>query len=209
MPTIRRTILSLFLAAAVSVPAASAFAQQGPPPGHPPTGAPGGHPSMPQAPPADLGDQGLTWTPPAGWTKEKPSSGMRRAQYRIPGPGGPAECVVFYFGPGQGGDVKGNIARWASQFHRPDGSPVPEPKPQQIKAGDVPVTIVDIRGTYVGGMGAGPSGGDKPNSMLLGAIAQGPDAFWFFRAIGPQKTLERERPAFEKMIRSIRRGRTS
>ena len=27
-----------------------------------------------------------------------PSSSMRRAQYRVPGAGGDAECVVFYFG---------------------------------------------------------------------------------------------------------------
>ena len=31
---------------------------------------------------------------------------MRRAQYRISGSGGDAECVVFYFGPGQGGDAR-------------------------------------------------------------------------------------------------------
>ncbi len=211
MRTNRSTIVALFLAvaaAAVAVPAVSVLGQTTPPPGHPPIGGgQGGHPSMPQQP-ADPGDQGLTWTPPASWTRETPSSGMRRAQYRIPGPGGPAECVVFYFGPGQGGDVKGNIDRWASQFRRADGNTVPEPKPRQIKVGDVPVTMVEITGTYVGGMGAGPTG-DRPNSMLLGAIAQGPDAMWFFRAIGPQKTLERERQAFEKMIRSIRRGRVS
>ncbi|OLB41753.1 MAG: hypothetical protein AUI04_06380 [Candidatus Rokubacteria bacterium 13_2_20CM_2_64_8] len=51
------------------------------------------------------GQKALTWTAPSEWTKEKPSSPLRRGQYRIPGPGGPAECTVFYFGPGQGGDV--------------------------------------------------------------------------------------------------------
>ena len=29
---------------------------------------------------------------------------------------GDAETVVFYFGPGQGGGVESNIARWAGQF---------------------------------------------------------------------------------------------
>ena len=55
--------------------------------------------------------RGLTWTPPSDWVAETPSSSMRRAQYRIAGPGGPAECAVFYFGPGQGGDAKANAAR--------------------------------------------------------------------------------------------------
>jgi hypothetical protein len=45
--------------------------------------------------------------------------------------------------------------------------------------------------------------------MLLGAVADGPDARWFFRAIGPQATLEAQRAAFERMIRSLKRGQDS
>jgi hypothetical protein len=46
---------------------------------------------------------------------------MRRAQYKVPGPAGAGECVVFYFGPGQGGDAQSNAERWASQFTQPGG----------------------------------------------------------------------------------------
>jgi hypothetical protein len=42
--------------------------------------------------------------------------------------------------------------------------------------------------------------------MLLAAIAPGPDANWFFRAIGPRATLEAQRANFEKLVRSIKRG---
>jgi hypothetical protein len=45
--------------------------------------------------------------------------------------------------------------------------------------------------------------------MLLGAIADGPDAKWFFRATGAQATLEAQRAAFNRMIRSLRRGQSS
>ena len=132
---------------------------------------------------------------------------MRRTQWRIPGPGGPAECVVFYFGPGQGGDAKANAARWASQFHRADGSPAGDAvKTREIRVGDLPVVLVEVTGTYVGGMGSGPSGPERPNYMLLGAIAQGPDANWFFRATGPRATLEAQRGAFDALVRSIKRG---
>jgi hypothetical protein len=41
--------------------------------------------------------------------------------------------------------------------------------------------------------------------MLLGAIAEGPDANWFFRAIGPRATMDAARGDFEKMARSIKR----
>jgi hypothetical protein len=45
--------------------------------------------------------------------------------------------------------------------------------------------------------------------MLLGAIAQGPDANWFFRTTGPRATIEAQRAAFDGLIRSLRRGQGS
>ena len=160
-------------------------------------------------PPAGSGTgaHGLVWTVPQGWANETPTSSMRRAQYKINGPGGPAECVVFYFGPGQGGDAKANASRWIGQFRKPDGSPVGDAgKTRDIKVGDVSVTMVEVSGTFVGGMGAGTPGQDRPNQMLLGAIVPGADANWFFRAIGPKSTLEPQKANFEKMIRSIKHG---
>ncbi len=149
----------------------------------------------------DAYGQGVVWTAPPGWTVETPSSSMRRAQYRIAGPGGEAECVVFYFGPGQGGDAKANVARWAGQFRDAGG-----PKTRELKVGDVTALMVEVTGTYVGGMGGAPSGPERPDHMLLGAIVPGGEANWFFRAIGPRATLEAQRAGFERMIRSIKRG---
>jgi hypothetical protein len=143
----------------------------------------------------------LRWTVPPDWKEEPPASPMRRAQYRIAGPGGAAEGVVFYFGPGQGGDADANIGRWAGQFR--GGDP---PRRRDIKVGEIAVALVEISGTYVGGMGGGPAGPERPDSMLLGAVVRGPDANWFFRALGPRATLELQRAAFERMLRSIRRA---
>jgi hypothetical protein len=174
------------------------------PPGHPPLGGPKAPPPVPGHP---SGSEELTWTAPPGWVTETPSSSMRRAQYRIPGAAGPGECVVFYFGPGQGGDVASNVARWGDQFRRADGSPVGNAlKTRHIKVHDIAVVLVEVTGTYVGGMGSGPSGPERPNYMLLGAIAEGPDARWFFRATGPRATLEAQRAAFESMIHTIRKS---
>ena len=44
---------------------------------------------------------------------------MRAATYSIDpvgADGGVAECIVNYFGPGQGGGVDANIERWKGQF---------------------------------------------------------------------------------------------
>ncbi len=113
----------------------------------------------------------------------------------------------IYFGPGQGGDAQSNATRWAGQFRSPDGGPAGDAlKTREIKVGEIPVLLVEVAGTYVGGMGGGRGGPERPNHMLLGAIAKGPDANWFFRAIGPRATLETQRPTFEDMIRPIKRG---
>jgi hypothetical protein len=212
--------LVLVLLAGLGAAMAAAQGQTSPPalpPNHPPMGAPGGTGGPggaggritipPPANDAGTGSNALKWTAPSAWKKETPSSGMRRAQYRITGPGGDAECVIFYFGPGQGGDTKANVARWTQQFHRPDGKPIGDAvKTRDIKVGDIPVTVVEVAGTYNGGMGGTPTTGDQPNYMLLGAIADGPDAKWFFRATGPRATLEPQRAAFDKMIKSLKHG---
>ena len=171
------------------------------PPGHPPTGGPRTSPDN------GPGTRGLRWTMPATWKKESPSSPMRRAQYGIPGPGGDGECAVFYFGPGQGGDAQSNITRWAEQFRTADDKPVGTAfKTRKITVGDLVVTLAEVSGTYVGGMGGAATGPPRPNQMMLAAIVEGPDANWFFRALGPKATMESQRAAFEQMIRSIKRG---
>jgi hypothetical protein len=51
-----------------------------------------------------------------------------------------------------------------------------------------------------------PDAGAQENSMLLGSIAEGPDAPWFFKMTGPQATVEANREAFEAMMKSLRTG---
>ena len=52
------------------------------------------------------GGTGLFGTVPEGRLSEQPSSQMRKAQYHVLGETGDAECMVFYFGPGQDGDAR-------------------------------------------------------------------------------------------------------
>ncbi len=178
------------------------------PPGHPPLGAPAPGGIVP--PPAGSGTGGtaIRWSVPAGWVEETPSSSMRKAQYRAPGAAGDAECVVFYFGPGQGGDPASNAARWAGQFVQPDGSPSEQAmKTSRRSVGAISVLEVEVTGTYTGGMTGGMApAADKPGSMLLGAVAQGPDANWFFKLTGPEATVKAHRAAFEEMIGSLKSG---
>lgn len=166
-------------------------------------GLPGSASGAPSAAPTRPADgAALAWQAPDGWESQPPSSGMRHAQYRVPGPAGDAECVVFYFGAGQGGDGMANARRWANQFEQPDGSSSEEAMATgQTQVGDIPVLTVEVTGTYTGGMSGGPP---MPEAMLLGAVARGPDANWFFKLTGPQGTVEAQRGAFEGLIGSLR-----
>ncbi len=163
------------------------------------------------APPdgAGVGKLALHWKLPPTWVDEPPASSMRRAQYRVPGAAGDGECVVYYFGPGQGGDPQSNAARWADQFTQPDGRPSDQAmKTARIEVPGIDVMEVEVTGTYSGGMTmtAAPAQ-EQPGSMLLGAIAQGPDANWYFKLTGPEATIRAQRSAFEGMLRSLEVGK--
>ena len=160
------------------------------------------------APATEQGAGGLTWSVPESWVELPPSSAMRKAQYQVPGPAGDAECVVFYFGPGQGGDADANARRWIEQFDAPDGGPADDGAVVAKRTvGDLEVTVVEVSGTYVGGMGPAMGGSTaQPGQMLLGAIAPGPGANWFFKLLGPRETVESQRDPFTALIDSLQVG---
>ena len=148
---------------------------------------------------------GLRWTAPAGWKAEGPRP-MRAATYTIaaaPGDSAGGECVVNYFGPGQGGGVDANVERWKGQVLGPDGKPAPAKIDKRTVRG-VPITIVDASGSYTG-MGGPMAAASKPMAgyRLLGAIAEGPGGSVFFKFTGPAKTIAASQKQFEQLLASI------
>jgi hypothetical protein len=107
---------------------------------------------------------GLRWTAPAGW-KAEAERPMRAATYSIvpaTGDTGVAECVVNFFGPGQGGGIDANVERWKSQVLGADGKPAAAKVDKRTVRG-VAITMVDASGTYTG-MG-GPMMAGKPGRI--------------------------------------------
>lgn len=144
---------------------------------------------------------GLDFDLPAGWQSEQPSSSMRMAQAKIPGPGGPGDLVVFYFGPGGGGGVEANIERWVGQMEVAAGT---QPQQETFDANGYRVTLVDVEGTLLPStMGTGPET-PQPDSRLIGAVVEGPGGPWFFKATGPEATIAAERDNFLAMLRGVR-----
>jgi hypothetical protein len=147
---------------------------------------------------------GVRWTAPASW-KAEAARPMRAATYSIPlaaGDQGVAECVVNYFGPGQGGGVEANIERWRGQVLGANGKPAVAKVDKRTGRG-VPITVIDTSGTYTG-MG-GPMAAGKPvhGYRLMGAIVEGPGGSVFFKLTAPAKTIAAQQKNFEQLLASI------
>ena len=164
------------------------------------------HGSAPSTLPAPAAG-GLTWAAPKGWSVAPSSSSMRVVTYRVPATAGDAEggeVAVFFFGPGQGGGTQANVDRWVRQFTPEKGSAAPG-KPVALKGAAVPVTIVTAEGTYASGM---PGGALTPKAgwALRGGIAEGQQGPVFFKMVGPRKTVAAATPAFDALLKSLKKG---
>jgi hypothetical protein len=191
--------LGLLVLAAAAAPAAKA----------PPAKAQAPAAKAPAAKGKTMEAGGVAWTVPAAWTEEGPRP-MRVATYKIaaaPGDKEGAELGVFYFGAGQGGGVQANVDRWLGQFKKPDGSPAaPTAKVEKRTVNGIPMTGVDVKGTYAGAgaMMGGGAGAAKPDYRMMAAIAEGPDGAVFFKLTGPEKTVGSVEKDFTGLITSLR-----
>lgn len=148
---------------------------------------------------------GLKFKAPEEWEKKTGSSPMRLAEYTIPGPGGDAELALFRFAGG-GGDVPSNINRWRLQFTKADGAELTDAdvKQQTFVRGPLKVTVVDMSGTYVAQVIPGaPERHNAAESRMLGVIIEGQGDPYFFKAVGPARTLAVWEPAFNEFAGSV------
>jgi len=141
---------------------------------------------------------------PSNWEAQQPKSSMRRAQLGAPGAKGPAELIVFFFGPQGAGTAKANVDRWIGQFTNPDGSPVSDAKQTSSQIAGFDVTKVEVTGLYGGGMGpTGQPEAPEADQGLLAAIVSTNDGPYYFKLLGPRATIEENRAAFDGLIASI------
>ena len=80
-------------------------------------------------------------------------------------------------------------------------------KTSELEVGGFKVFVVEVAGIYKGGMTmtAAPASA-KPGYRLLGAVAPGPDANWYFKFTGPEVTVNEQRAAFNSMVKSLKHG---
>lgn len=150
----------------------------------------------------------LAYEAPDTWIPQPSSSGMRLAEWTLPGDGGAegAEVVIFYFGPGDGGSVDANLDRWMGQFTQPDGRPTRDrAEVSELTVDGLALTVLDVRGTYVAAVRPGASERrDEPDYRMLAVVAEGEGGPWFVRLLGPEAAVEKHRAAFDRFLRSLR-----
>ena len=167
-------------------PALLAFETPAPPPARDPGPADGG---------------ALRFTLPEGWVSVPTSSPVRLAQARIPGPGGEANLVVYWFGEGGGGSTEESLQRWLGEIDPAAGA---VPVRERFEANGLTVSWVDATGTLLPNrMGTGPAT-PQPGSRLLGAVIEGSGGPWFVKATGPEATLAAARADFLALLATAR-----
>ncbi len=137
---------------------------------------------------------------PDAWLWIETTSPMRKAELHVPSGDGAsrAEITFFHFGPGQGGSVDANIARWISQFQEP----VETIQPQIEKGlmGKVPVTFVKAKGTFLSGMPGQPTTPMK-DYALHGAIIESAQGDVYVKMTGPLAIVEASGTIFDQFIK--------
>ncbi|HVG19350.1 MAG TPA: hypothetical protein VNI02_09865 [Blastocatellia bacterium] len=149
----------------------------------------------------------LQFKSPDGWVAEQPAGTMRVAQYKLPRAEGDttdAALAVFYFGQGQGGSVEANLDRWVGQMQQPDGSSSKsKAKTETTSVNGMPVTLLDVTGTYTESMMGGAGGQQiQGPARMRAAVIETPRGAYYVKLVGPEKTVSRWDASFMGFIKS-------
>ena len=154
---------------------------------------------------------GLKSATPAEWQPGEVTSQFRIHQFRIPHVAEDktdAELIIFFFGPGGGGSADANVKRWKGTFVPPEDKKIDDvAKVETFKVGDVQVTYLDVQGTYkFKERPFDPASKEelRPDHRLLGVVFESPQGPYFFRLVGPAKTVSQNKKAFEDWLKAFK-----
>ena len=173
-------------------PPAMAVASASP---HSPASAPAGAPDagMAATPVATAAGPGLTWTAPAHW-QPKPASAMRKGSYAVNGEGGATADLSITAFPGDVGGEIANVNRWRGQIGL---TPLPDSDVAgtvtRLSANGLTLNVVD----FANPTAAAPI-------RIVGAMVPHEGATWFFKLMGPDALVAKEKPAFLEFLKTVR-----
>jgi hypothetical protein len=157
---------------------------------------------------------GLRSQAPAGWKEQEISEisrqGGRLMHFRLPKADDDkmdADLFVFYF-QGSGGSNDDNIKRYKSMFIPPEGKKIDDvTQVETLKVGEVPVTYVDIQGTYK--FKRRPFDPNekpelRPDSRMIAVIFESKKGPYYFRLVGPGKTVGQHKKEFDDWLKAFK-----
>jgi hypothetical protein len=154
---------------------------------------------------------GLKSAVPADWKPEEVTNKFRTHHFRVPHVADDktdAEMVIFFFGAGSGGSADANVKRWKGMFIPPDGKKIDDvAKVETFKVGNVNVTYLDVQGTYKfkeRPFDPASKEEQRPDHRMLGVVFDSPNGPYFFRLVGPAKTVEHNKKAFEDWVKGFK-----
>jgi hypothetical protein len=142
-------------------------------------------------PGARLSGKPLDWVLPKGWATEAAEGGLRAATMKPAGPGKASVAVIVL--PGRAGGELANVNRWRGQIGL---SPIGDQELASLRRSVVakagPVSIFDL---------------DNPKEpdgrMVVGILGSDSDT-WFVKLTGDRTSVARTKPAFLKLLESLR-----
>jgi len=134
------------------------------------------------------------WQVPTGW-KEVPAGQFLVGKFQIESPGGGPASVNVSMSAGEGGGVVGNVNRWRKQIGLNEVSGDEAAKlASPVDVGAAKASLVDMSGTD-------PRTGSK--TRLMAMIVPRDGQTWFYKLMGDEQLVEREKTAFTQFVRSV------
>jgi hypothetical protein len=148
----------------------------------------------------DHGEEGAPtrpdWQVPSGWV-EQPRPQMLNAKFVVAGEGGSKADINVTVLQGDGGGLLANINRWRQQqlglgaWKDPDV----EKNVTNFDGANGKAMLVDFKGTDVR---------TRRPARLIGAIVPVAGQTWFYKLMGDESVVERERDSFIKFVSSAK-----
>jgi hypothetical protein len=161
--------------------------------------------------PTEVTLDGLKSLTPATWVPEKTSNRFRAFQFKVPrtdSDKADAQVVVFFFGEGSGGTAEENVKRWKAMFEAPEGKTLDESaKVEKMKVGKVPVTYLDVQGTYLEKFPPFDPRAKttrRPDYRMLGVVFESPNGPYFIRLTGPARTVAQHKKGFDDWLKAFK-----
>jgi hypothetical protein len=172
-----------------AVAAGGGMENQALPPTHPPLG------ESALAAPANVSSERPTWQIPAAW-REVDAGQFLMAKFMVSGSDNTQAAVNVSMSAGAGGGLASNVNRWRGQLG------LPELSEAEVTKLLTPLEALGDKAWMVDLSGTDSRSGQK--ARLVAAIVTQPGQTWFYKLMGNEQVVERERSAFSKFVQSAK-----